>query len=53
VAGRLAGALPLLAEVEALVAARAAEDVPLLVCHSDPPQAAWQRLPFWAGSRRR
>ena len=31
----LAGALPLLAVVEALVAARAAEVVPLLVCHSD------------------
>ena len=34
-ARRLIGALPLLAEVEALVAARAAEVVPLLVCHSD------------------
>jgi Ser/Thr protein kinase RdoA (MazF antagonist) len=34
-ARRLAGALPLLAEVEALVAARAAEVVPLRVCHSD------------------
>jgi Ser/Thr protein kinase RdoA (MazF antagonist) len=33
--GRLEAALPLLAEVEALVAARAAEAVPLRVCHSD------------------
>ena len=34
-AGRLGEALPLLAEVEALVAARAAQPVPLRVCHSD------------------
>jgi Ser/Thr protein kinase RdoA (MazF antagonist) len=34
-AGRLRAALPLLAEVEALVAARAAESVPLLVTHCD------------------
>jgi Ser/Thr protein kinase RdoA (MazF antagonist) len=34
-AGRLRDALPLLSEVEALVAARAAETVPLLVTHSD------------------
>ena len=34
-AGRLRAALPLLAEVEALVAARAAEAVPLVVTHSD------------------
>jgi Ser/Thr protein kinase RdoA (MazF antagonist) len=34
-AERLGGALPLLAEVEALVAARAAEVVPLLMCHGD------------------
>jgi aminoglycoside phosphotransferase (APT) family kinase protein len=34
-ARRLAGALPLLAELEALVAARAAQPVPLLVCHGD------------------
>jgi len=34
-AGRLRAALPLLAEVEALVAVRAAEAVPLLVTHSD------------------
>jgi Ser/Thr protein kinase RdoA (MazF antagonist) len=34
-ARRLDAALPLLAAVEALVAARAAEVVPLLVCHSD------------------
>jgi Ser/Thr protein kinase RdoA (MazF antagonist) len=34
-AGRLRAALPLLAEVEALVAARMAETVPLLVTHSD------------------
>ena len=34
-AGRLRAALPLLAEVEALAAARAAETVPLLVTHSD------------------
>jgi thiamine kinase-like enzyme len=33
--GRLRAALPLLAEVEALVAARAAEAVPLVVTHSD------------------
>jgi Ser/Thr protein kinase RdoA (MazF antagonist) len=33
--GRLRAALPLLAEVEALVAARTAESVPLLVTHSD------------------
>jgi Ser/Thr protein kinase RdoA (MazF antagonist) len=34
-AGRLRAALPLLAQVEALVAARAAEAVPLVVTHSD------------------
>jgi Phosphotransferase enzyme family len=34
-ARRLDAALPLLAEAEALVAARAAEVVPLRVCHSD------------------
>jgi Ser/Thr protein kinase RdoA (MazF antagonist) len=34
-APRLRAALPLLAQVEALVAARSAETVPLLVCHSD------------------
>jgi Ser/Thr protein kinase RdoA (MazF antagonist) len=34
-AGRLRAALPLLAEVEGLVAARAAETVPLLVTHCD------------------
>jgi Ser/Thr protein kinase RdoA (MazF antagonist) len=34
-AGRLRAALPLLAEVEALVAARAAEAMPLVVTHSD------------------
>src|SRR4029453_12137609 len=34
-AGRLRAALPLLAEVEALVAARTAEAVPLVVTHSD------------------
>ncbi len=34
-AGRLRAALPLLAEVEALVAARAAEAVPLVLTHSD------------------
>jgi Ser/Thr protein kinase RdoA (MazF antagonist) len=34
-AGRLRAALPLLDEVEALVAARAAEAVPLVVTHSD------------------
>jgi Ser/Thr protein kinase RdoA (MazF antagonist) len=34
-AGRLRAALPLLAEVEAVVAARAAETVPLLVTHCD------------------
>jgi len=34
-AGRLRAALPLLAEVEALVAARAAETVPLVVTHGD------------------
>ena len=34
-AGRLRAALPLVAEVEALVAARTAETVPLLVTHSD------------------
>jgi Ser/Thr protein kinase RdoA (MazF antagonist) len=34
-AGRLRAALPLLAEVEALVAARAAEAVPLVMTHSD------------------
>jgi len=34
-AGRLRAALPLLAEVEALVAARAVETVPLLVTHCD------------------
>jgi Ser/Thr protein kinase RdoA (MazF antagonist) len=34
-AGRLRAALPLLTEVEALVAARAAEAVPLVVTHSD------------------
>jgi len=34
-AGRLRAAVPLLVEVEALVAARAAETVPLLVTHSD------------------
>jgi Ser/Thr protein kinase RdoA (MazF antagonist) len=34
-AGRLRAAVPLLAEVEALVAARAAETVPLLVTHAD------------------
>ena len=34
-AGHLRAALPLLAEVEALVAARTAEPVPLLVTHSD------------------
>ena len=34
-AGRLRAALPLLAEVEALVAARTAEPVPLLVTHND------------------
>jgi Ser/Thr protein kinase RdoA (MazF antagonist) len=34
-AGRLRAALPLLAEVEALVAARAAQAVPLVVTHSD------------------
>jgi Ser/Thr protein kinase RdoA (MazF antagonist) len=34
-ARRLRAALPMLAEVEALVAARAAQTVPLLVCHSD------------------
>jgi thiamine kinase-like enzyme len=34
-AGRLRAALPLLADVEALVAARAAESVPLVVTHSD------------------
>jgi Ser/Thr protein kinase RdoA (MazF antagonist) len=34
-ARRLAAAIPLLVEVEALVAARAAEVVPLRVCHSD------------------
>jgi Ser/Thr protein kinase RdoA (MazF antagonist) len=34
-AGRLRAALPLVAEVEALVAARTAEPVPLLVTHSD------------------
>jgi Ser/Thr protein kinase RdoA (MazF antagonist) len=33
--GRLSAALPLVAEVEALVAARAAEAVPLVVTHSD------------------
>ena len=34
-AGRLRAAVPLLAEVEALAAARAAETVPLLVTHAD------------------
>jgi Ser/Thr protein kinase RdoA (MazF antagonist) len=34
-AGRLCAALPLLADVEALVAARVAEAVPLVVTHSD------------------
>jgi thiamine kinase-like enzyme len=34
-AGRLRAALPLLTEVEALVAARAAEAMPLVVTHSD------------------
>jgi Ser/Thr protein kinase RdoA (MazF antagonist) len=34
-AGRLRAALPLLAEVEALAAARAAETVPLVMTHSD------------------
>ena len=34
-ARRLRAALPVLAEIEALVAARAAQTVPLLVCHSD------------------
>jgi aminoglycoside phosphotransferase (APT) family kinase protein len=34
-AGRLRAALPLLVEVEALVAARAAQTVPLLVTHGD------------------
>ena len=34
-ARRLHAAVPMLAEVEALVAARAAQSMPLLVCHSD------------------
>jgi Ser/Thr protein kinase RdoA (MazF antagonist) len=34
-ARRLRATLPVLAEVEALVAARAAQSLPLLVCHSD------------------